>query len=77
MLGSLQFGGGSSILSMNQTMNNTLKEAALTTIKIHDDVDTYKLPADTKIKIEALGQCLRSMLQILNDEPNKTNTAQC
>lgn len=69
--------GGQVFLSTNITMIQTIKEAVSVSISLHEQIDSYKLPADTKIKLEALGQCLRSITTILDDERNKQDTAQC
>lgn len=58
-------------------MIQNLKEATSVSMSLYDQIDSYKLPADTKIKIEALGQCLRSIIAILDDERNKEDTTQC
>ena len=68
--------GGQVFLSMNNTMNQTIKEAASVSISLHKQIDPYKLPADTKIKLEALGQCLRSLINILDDDKHQNTTTQ-
>ena len=57
-------------------MNQTIKEAASVSISLHKQIDPYKLPADTKIKLEALGQCLRSLINILDDDKHQNTTTQ-
>ena len=54
------------------------KEAAQVSINLHNEIDSYKLPKDIRIKHNALGQLLRSLLTALEDErlrPDDTSTA--
>ena len=44
------------------------KEAAHVSINLHNEIDSYKLPKDIRIKHNALGQLLRSLLTALEDE---------
>ncbi len=58
-------------------MNEKIKEAAELTINLHQGMDTRGIPKSILIKHNAIGQCLRSMLDILeNDiERNKNSPA--
>jgi len=70
---------GSSILHNNYKiyMNEKMKEAAELTINLHQGMDTRGIPKSILIKHNAIGQCLRSMLDILenDNEPNKNAPA--
>ncbi len=71
----LQFGGGAKLfLPMNQTnpthMSEYTKQATELSINLHESIDTMRLPAETKIKLDALGQCLRSLLETIENEPD-------
>ena len=44
------------------------KEAAQVSINLHNEIDSYKLPQDIRIKHNAIGQLLRSLLTALEDE---------
>ena len=44
------------------------KEAAQESINLHNEIDSYKLPQEIRIKHNALGQLLRSLLTALEDE---------
>jgi|DEB0MinimDraft_12_1074336.scaffolds.fasta_scaffold02675_9 hypothetical protein len=57
-------------------MNHILKDAAEVSLTILNEMDGYRLPQDMRVKHKALDQCLRSMIEILENESNK-NTAQC
>jgi hypothetical protein len=55
-----------------------LKEAAQVSINLHNEIDSYKLPQDIRIKHNAIGQLLRSLLTALEDErvrPDDISTA--
>ena len=54
-----------------------MKEATELTINLHQGMDTRGIPKSILIKHNAIGQCLRSMLDILeNDiERNKNSPA--
>ena len=54
------------------------KEAAQVSINLHNQIDPYELPKDIRIKHNALGQLLRSLLTALEDErvrPDDISTA--
>jgi hypothetical protein len=58
-------------------MNDKIKEATELAINLHNDMDTRGIPKSILIKHKAIGQCLRAMLDILEDdnEPNKNAPA--
>lgn len=58
------------ILNSNE-MNKALQEAVEVSINLYNEVDPYKLPSDDKIKHQALGQCLRSLVELLENESNR------
>jgi hypothetical protein len=69
----LQSGGESSILLImpditNHKMNKAIKEAVEVSVNLYENVDAYKLSSGDKIKHLALGQCLRSMVELLENE---------
>ena len=47
---------------------NTLKDATNTTLSIHNQIDTRRLPEEVRVKHNAVGQCLRSLIEILDNE---------
>ena len=56
-------------------MNDKIKEATELAINLHNDMDTRGIPKSILIKHKAIGQCLRSMLDILeNDNERNKNT---
>ena len=61
---------GSSILHNNYKiyMNEKMKEATELTINLHQGMDTRGIPKSILIKHNAIGQCLRSMLDILEND---------
>ena len=59
---------------MNQKeMNQVIKEAIEVSLSLYNKVDSYKLPSDTKVKHIALGQCLRSLVELLENESRASN----
>ena len=44
------------------------KEAAQVSINLHNEIDSFELPQDIRIKHNAIGQLLRSLLTALEDE---------
>ena len=51
-------------------MSEYTKQATELSIDLHKSIDTMRLPAETKIKLDALGQCLRSLLETIENEPD-------
>lgn len=47
---------------------NNLKDATITTLSIHDAIDTRRLPEEIRIKHNAVAQGLRSLIEILDNE---------
>ena len=69
---------GSSILHNNYYkthMNEKMKEAAELTINLHQGMDTRGIPKSILIKHNAIGQCLRSMLDILENDNERNKKA--
>jgi|DEB0MinimDraft_6_1074348.scaffolds.fasta_scaffold04666_3 hypothetical protein len=68
---------GSSILHNITTkyMNEKMKEATELTINLHQGMDTKGIPKSLLIKHNAIGQCLRSMLDILENDNERNNKA--
>ena len=52
-----------------------MKEAAELTINLHQGMDTKGIPKSLLIKHNAIGQCLRSMLDILKNDNERNNKA--
>lgn len=61
-------------LNTNQ-MNQVIKEAVEVSLSLYDKVDSYKLPSDAQVKHVALGQCLRSLVELLENESRASNPA--
>lgn len=62
-------GGSSNLQSMqNNKLMNNLKDATITTLSIHDAIDTRRLPEEVRIKHNAVAQGLRSLIEILDNE---------
>lgn len=57
-------------------INEVIKEAVEVGINLHKNVDAYKLPSESRLNHDALGQCLRSIVDILENENRKTATPQ-
>lgn len=55
-------------------MNEVIKQAIEVSINLYENVDSYKLSSDSRVKHVALGQCLRSIVDILDNENRKPNT---
>ena len=53
---------------MQTNIMNTLKDATNTTLSIHNQIDTRRLPEEVRVKHNAVGQCLRSLIEILDNE---------
>jgi len=74
----LHVAGGSSILHNNYYkthMNEKMKEATELTINLHQGMDTRGIPKSILIKHNAIGQCLRSMLDILENDNERNKNA--
>ena len=62
-------GGSSNLIDMqNNKLMNTIKDATSTTLSIHEAIDTRRLPEEVRIKHNAVGQCLRSLIELLDNE---------
>ncbi len=76
------FGFGGSQVSfepITNKYNNAMKkrqEAVEVALSIHSSIDDYRFPKDIRIQHQSLGQVLRSLLEILeNERGNNQNTA--
>lgn len=49
-------------------MIEDIKEAVTVSLNLYNQVDSYRLETDSKVKHLALGQCLRSIIEILEDD---------
>jgi len=56
-------------------MNEHISEATEITLNLYDSIDSYKFTPEVQVKYKALGQCLRSIMEILQDERRKRTTA--
>ena len=45
-----------------------IKEAAEVSLSLYEEIDPFKLPQETRIKHNALGQLLRSLLTTVENE---------
>ena len=55
-------------------MNKVIREAIEVSLSLYDTVDSYKLPSDSRVKHIALGQCLRSMVELLENDTQSNST---
>jgi hypothetical protein len=55
---------------------NKLEDATKTTLSIHNSIDTRGIPKEIRIKHNAVGQCLRSLIEILENERNRPTDTQ-
>ena len=55
-------------------MNKVIREAIEVSLSLYDTVDSYKLPSDSRVKHIALGQCLRSMVELLENDTQSNRT---
>ena len=51
-----------------------IQEATETSLNIFNEIDSLRIPEESRVKIKALGQVLRSMKVILENERNKLDT---
>jgi hypothetical protein len=51
-----------------------IKEAAEVSLNIHNEIDALKLPKEIRIKHNALGQLLRSLLSTVENESRRIGT---
>ncbi len=56
-------------------MNDKIKEATELTINLYNDMDTRGIPKSILIKHNAIGQCLRAMLDILENDNERNKNA--
>jgi hypothetical protein len=76
MLGPLHGAGGQVSLQNNlYKLDETIKEATELTINLHKDIDPRELPRDIVIKHNAIGQCLRSILEMLENDIERNKNA--
>ena len=47
---------------------NKIQEATQVSLSIYNEIDSYKMPEENRVKHKALGQVLRSLLEILENE---------
>lgn len=74
MLGSPHPAEGSSVLNNHRNKQAMTKiiEAAEVSLNLHNQIDTFKLPEEIRIKHNALGQLLRSLLTTVENERIRT-----
>ena len=56
-------------------MNKTILEATEVSLSIYNQIDSYQLPEETRVKHKALGQVLRSLVEILDKHEQSKATA--
>ena len=49
-------------------MDENITDATDLTLSLYESIDPYKFSQDVRIKYHALGQCLRSLKEMLQDE---------
>ena len=52
-------------------MNKKLQEATEVSLAIYNEIEGHKMPEENRIKHKALGQVLRSLVEILEHEQSK------
>jgi len=57
-------------------MNQQITTALEVTLSLYDSIDGYKFSDDTKVKYQALGQCLRSLMETLDNDRHENATTQ-
>ncbi len=57
-------------------MNQQITTALEVTLNLYDSIDGYKFSDDTKVKYQALGQCLRSLMETLDNDRHENATTQ-
>jgi len=63
----------------NETHRNEMtkiKEAAEVSLSIYNTIDSYKLPEGNKLAHKSLGQVLRSLVALLENERNESTDTQ-
>ena len=58
-------------IEIKQAMTKII-EAAEVSLNLHNQIDTFKLPEEIRIKHKALGQLLRSLLTTVENERIRT-----
>ena len=59
----------------SNVMNKTILEATEVSLSIYNQIDSYQLPEETRVKHKALGQVLRSLVEILDKHEQSKATA--
>jgi hypothetical protein len=65
-----------SIMQHHNNEMKTLQEATEVSISIYNEIDEYNMPEDNRIKHKALGQVLRSLVEILENERARLDNTQ-
>lgn len=47
---------------------NKIQEATQVSLSIYNEIDSYQMPEENRVKHKALGQVLRSLVEILENE---------
>ena len=55
----------------HNNMNKKLQEATEVSLAIYNEIEGHKMPEENRIKHKALGQVLRSLVEILEHEQSK------
>ena len=57
---------------INRSEMTKIKEAAEVSLSIYNSIDSYKLPEGNRVAHKSLGQVLRSLVELLENERNKS-----
>jgi|TARA_B110001452_G_C15175353_1_gene408423 hypothetical protein len=61
---------------INRSEMTKIKEAAEVSLSIYNSIDSYKLPEGNRVAHKSLGQVLRSLVELLENERNKPTDTQ-
>lgn len=56
----------------NRNEMTKINEAAEVSLSIYDTIDSYKMPEGNRVAYKSLGQVLRSLVELLDNERNKS-----
>ena len=55
----------------NRNEMTKINEAAEVSLSIYNTIDSYKMPEGNRVAYKSLGQVLRSLVELLDNERNK------
>jgi hypothetical protein len=56
----------------NRNEMTKINEAAEVSLSIYNTIDSYKMPEGNRVAYKSLGQVLRSLVELLDNERNKS-----